>query len=90
MLTRPKLLLMDEATVGLDPASRDTLLHYVHELGTRRELCVLWATHLIDEAEAAQRVLVLHRGQLLADGSPEQLMVQTGKRGCCQPFAAVR
>nr|HPQ96111.1 ATP-binding cassette domain-containing protein [Thiolinea sp.] len=45
LLTRPRLLLMDEATVGLDPASREMLLAYVHQLCRERGMGVLWATH---------------------------------------------
>ncbi len=77
LLTSPKLLLMDEPTVGLDPASRDLLLHYVNSLCAERGLCVLWATHLIDEAEPAKQVLVLNKGKLLAQARPEELMQQT-------------
>lgn len=77
LMTEPKLLLMDEATVGLDPASRASLIQYVHQLCDQQNLCVLWATHLIDEAEAAKQVLVLHKGKLLAQDTPANLIVQT-------------
>jgi len=61
---------MDEATVGLDPKSRRDLLQALHEDVRGRGASVLWATHLVPEAEGADRVLVLHKGKLLADGSP--------------------
>ncbi|HPY39675.1 MAG TPA: ABC transporter ATP-binding protein [Thiolinea sp.] len=77
LMTEPKLLLMDEATVGLDPASRASLIQYVHQLCDHQNLCVLWATHLIDEAEAAKQVLVLHKGKLLAQDTPANLIAQT-------------
>lgn len=77
LMTEPKLLLMDEATVGLDPASRASLIQYVHQLCDQQNLCVLWATHLIDEAEAAKQVLVLHKGKLLAQDTPANLIAQT-------------
>ncbi|HEX6708440.1 MAG TPA: ABC transporter ATP-binding protein [Albitalea sp.] len=70
LLHRPSLLLMDEATVGLDPKSRRDLLAALHADVAERGTTVLWATHRVDEAEAADRVLVLHRGRLLADGTP--------------------
>ena len=69
-LHQPGLLLMDEATVGLDPSSRLDLLKALHADVRERGVCVLWATHRVDEAEGADRVLVLHKGQLLADGTP--------------------
>ena len=78
LLHEPRLLLMDEATVGLDPASRRGLLDYVRGLCESRQLGVLWATHLVDEAEYASRVVVLHRGRLLCQGTPQELVQQTG------------
>ncbi|GAB1460407.1 ABC transporter ATP-binding protein [Thauera sp.] len=78
LLHRPAVLLMDEATVGLDPASRRHLLDEVLALRAAG-VGVLWATHLVDEAEVADRVLVLHRGELLAAGRPAEL---TRAAGC--------
>ena len=72
LLHRPAVLLMDEATVGLDPASRRHLLDEVLALRAAG-VGVLWATHLVDEAEVADRVLVLHRGELLAAYAPAAL-----------------
>lgn len=77
LLTEPRLLLMDEATVGLDPASRDLLLNYVHELCSERGISALWTTHLIDEAEAADQILVLNKGQLLEQGTSLELQQRT-------------
>lgn len=73
LLHEPRILLMDEATVGLDPASRSSLLDHVHDLCRQRGLAVLWATHLVDEAENADRVVVLHRGVVLRDGPPSEV-----------------
>lgn len=86
LLTQPDILFMDEATVGLDPASRDTLLEYVHSLCQQRNLCVLWATHLIDEAEHADQVLILNKGRLLAQGSPYELITQTQQQNLLDAF----
>ena len=73
LLHEPRVLLMDEATVGLDPASRTQLLADVLQARAERGLGVLWATHLVDEAERAQRVVVLHRGVVQWDGSTAAL-----------------
>ena len=79
LLHEPRLLLMDEATVGLDPGSRAQLLAEVLQARAERGLGVLWATHLVDEAERAQRVVVLHRGVVRWDGSPEALCAAQGQ-----------
>ena len=70
LLHRPAVLLMDEASVGLDPQSRRDLLAALRADVAARQSCVLWATHLVEEAVPADRVLVLHQGRLLADGTP--------------------
>src|SRR5258708_18238774 len=62
LLHEPRILLMDEATVGLDPASRTDLLKLLLAMRAERSVAVLWATHLCDEVPDADRVVVLHRG----------------------------
>ncbi len=69
LLHRPRLLLMDEATVGLDPASRQQLLDTVRGLCREQGLAVLWATHLIEEVKTADRLLLLHQGTVRFDGA---------------------
>lgn len=78
-LHRPKVLLMDEATVGLDPKSRRDLLAALHEDVREHGCSVLWATHWVEEAEQADRVVVLHKGKLLADGSREEVTQALGE-----------
>ncbi len=89
LLHDPHVLLMDEATVGLDPASRTSLLRYVHELCITRGMGVLWATHLVDEAEQASRVLVLHEGRLLASGPPAHLVGVAGAGSLSEAFLSM-
>ena len=74
LLTAPALLLMDEATVGLDPASRIRLLADVRQACRDTGTAVLWATHLTDEAAHADRIIVLDRGAVRFDGSAAQLL----------------
>lgn len=88
LLHQPGLLLMDEATVGLDPKSRRDLLQVVREEVDQRGCCVLWATHWVEEAEAADRVLLLHRGRLIADGSPTEVTAALGHATLEQGFIA--
>ncbi|SFL96017.1 ABC transporter ATP-binding protein [Variovorax sp. OV329] len=77
-LHQPSVLLMDEATVGLDPKSRQDLLRAIHTDVQERGVCVLWATHQVEETSRADRVLVLHKGALLADGTPAQVTQALG------------
>jgi ABC-2 type transport system ATP-binding protein len=74
----PALLLLDEPTVGLDIESRQFLIEHVRSLCAEKRLAVLWATHLIDEANDESRIIVLHRGRILADGKVPQIIAQAG------------
>ena len=74
LLHRPRVLLMDEATVGLDPASRQQLLDTVRGLCREQGLAVLWATHLIEEVKTADRLLLLHQGTVRFDGRIDTFM----------------
>ena len=86
LLHQPRFLLMDEATVGLDPASRHDLMRSVEALARAGEVAVLWATHLVDEVAQADRVLVLSQGALVFDGTPAELMAQLGGLSLEQAF----
>ena len=89
LLHHPKFLLMDEPTVGLDPGSRSDLLSYVLDLKTERKMAILWASHLVDEAEKADRVIVLHKGQVLETGTPSQLMSTAGTKSLHDAFVVI-
>jgi ABC-2 type transport system ATP-binding protein len=86
LLHAPRLLLMDEPTVGLDPASRGDLLKLILALRAERSVAVLWATHLCDEVADADRVIVLHRGKVLADTTPAGLIASAGTATIEQAF----
>jgi ABC-2 type transport system ATP-binding protein len=86
LLHAPRLLLMDEPTVGLDPASRGDLLKLILALRAERSVAVLWATHLCDEVTDANRVIVLHRGKVLADTTPAGLIASAGTATIEQAF----
>jgi ABC-2 type transport system ATP-binding protein len=89
LLHEPLVLLMDEATVGLDPASRRDLLTFILRLRAERSVAVLWATHLCDEVADADRVIVLHHGKMLADTTPARLVANTGAATIEQAFLAL-
>lgn len=89
LLHRPAVLLMDEATVGLDPASRVQLLQAVEALQRERGVATLWATHLVEEVAHAQRVVVLHKGQLRHEGPVASLLSETGQATLQEAFLAL-
>lgn len=73
LLARPRLLLLDEPSVGVDPASRRELWAIVADMlaeGRAEGMGVVWATAYLDEAERCARVLLLHEGKVLAAGAP--------------------
>ncbi len=89
LLHQPSLLLLDEPTVGLDIASRQFLLDHVRRLCREEGLAVLWATHLIDEVDAAGRVIVLHQGRILAQGVVGEVIATAGATSMRAAFDAL-
>lgn len=78
LLHKPNVLLLDEATVGLDPASRQALNVHVRELCRTEGMSVLWTTHLLDEIQNDDDLLILHRGSLVAQGRADTLSAADG------------
>jgi ABC-2 type transport system ATP-binding protein len=78
LLHQPRLLLLDEPTVGLDIKARADILDHVRRLSVVEGIGVLWATHLIDEAGAGDDVVVLHKGSILAHGALGDVVVSSG------------
>lgn len=68
LLHEPRLILCDEATVGLDVKSRTDIVATLHRLAAETGIGVLWTTHLIDEIEPDDPVYVLHKGSICAEG----------------------
>ncbi|KMQ76467.1 ABC transporter ATP-binding protein [Marinobacter subterrani] len=89
LLHEPSLLLLDEPTVGLDVASRKALNEHVRRLCEKDGLTVLWATHLIEEVREDDRVLILHQGQLLANGAGHDICEAEGTRDLAETFHAL-
>jgi ABC-2 type transport system ATP-binding protein len=75
LMARPKVLLLDEPGVGVDPVSRQDLWRMVQAL-TDEGMAVVWSTAYLDEAERCQGVLLLNQGRLLFDGPPQELTAQ--------------
>ncbi|MDE8755303.1 ATP-binding cassette domain-containing protein [Pectobacterium polaris] len=79
LLGQPKVLLLDEPGVGVDPISRRELWHMVHELADDGML-ILWSTSYLDEAEQCRDVLLLNEGELLYRGAPRDLTARMAGR----------
>ena len=73
LLHDPRVLLLDEPTVGLDAAARSAITDHVHALARDTGLTVLWATHLTDEVLPGDHLVLLHQGRVLASGTASAL-----------------
>ncbi|HLI84296.1 MAG TPA: ABC transporter ATP-binding protein [Bryobacteraceae bacterium] len=78
LLHRPQVLLMDEASTGLDPAARRDLSNYVEGLRQREHVTILLTTHILEEADRCDRLVLLHQGKIVAEGSPGELCARIG------------
>jgi ABC-2 type transport system ATP-binding protein len=78
MIHDPALLLLDEPTVGLDVEARQDLIKEVRRLVAEEGRGILWATHLLDEIQMSDRLVVLHKGRVLAQGSVQEVLAQAG------------
>ena len=78
LLHRPKLLFLDEPTLGLDPQTRQRIWEYIAELRARDELTVFLTTHYMDEAEHCDRIAVIDDGRIVALDTPDRLKQAVG------------
>lgn len=86
LMHRPGCLLLDEATVGLDIGSRESVIGIVRGLVQREGLGVLWATHLIDEIQDTDLIVVLHKGKVMFSGKLPGFLAQTGAKTARDAF----
>ena len=78
LLHRPRLLLLDEATIGLDVRARADILNHIRQLIAEQGISVLWATHLFDEIGSSDDLVILHQGRVLARGKVAQVIADAG------------
>ena len=86
LLHRPRLLLLDEATVGLDVKARSDILSHVRQLVTEQGIGVLWATHLFDEIATSDNLVILHQGRMLARGDVGDVLGKAGAQDVNSAF----
>jgi len=88
LLGNPSLLVLDEPTVGLDPVLREDLWNKFHELAAAG-VAVLVSSHVMDEAERCDRLLLMRDGVFLADGTPAEIKQQAGAPDIEHAFLAI-
>jgi ABC-2 type transport system ATP-binding protein len=79
LMHSPRVLFLDEPTVGLDPQTRRSIWNYIHELQEREEITVFMTTHYMDEAEWCDRIAIMDHGEIVALDTPEVLKAGVGK-----------
>jgi ABC-2 type transport system ATP-binding protein len=78
MLHRPRLLLLDEPSTGLDPGARSDLWQYLEQVRENDGVTIVVTTHLLDEAQRADRIAIMHKGELAALDTPAALQAAVG------------
>jgi len=79
LLHHPKVLFLDEPTLGLDPQTRKHIWSYIVNLNKKEGITIFFTTHYIEEAgKIAERIAIINQGKIVIQGSPEELMKETG------------
>jgi ABC-2 type transport system ATP-binding protein len=77
-LHSPRVLFLDEPTIGLDPQTRSSIWRYIAQLQEREEITIFMTTHYMDEAEFCDRIAIMDQGEIVALDTPEALKAQVG------------
>jgi ABC-2 type transport system ATP-binding protein len=89
LLNAPDLLLMDEPSTGLDPVTREMLVQHMQNVRREHGTSILWATHLVEELENADRIILLVAGEIVHAGSPAELMAASGTGNLTAAYIAL-
>ena len=79
LLHSPRVLFLDEPTVGLDPQTRSSIWGYIRELKAREDITIFLTTHYMDEAEYCDRIAIMDRGEIIVLDTPEALKASVGR-----------
>lgn len=90
LLHHPKVLFLDEPTLGLDPQTRNSIWLYIKELNEKEGVTVFFTTHYMEEADrAANRVAIIDQGRIIKEGTPESLKKDTGAKSLEDAFLSL-
>src|SRR4051812_13589997 len=78
LMHSPRVLFLDEPTIGLDPQTRSSIWRYIAELKEREEITIFMTTHYMDEAEFCDRIAIMDQGRIVALDTPEALKAEVG------------
>jgi ABC-2 type transport system ATP-binding protein len=79
LLHSPRVLFLDEPTIGLDPQTRSQIWTYLNELRRREAITMFLTTHYMEEAESCDRIAIIDNGEIVVEGSPDELKASVGK-----------
>jgi ABC-2 type transport system ATP-binding protein len=79
LLHSPRVLFLDEPTVGLDPQTRSSIWRYIRELKAREDITIFLTTHYMDEAEYCDRIAIMDHGRIIVLDTPAALKAEVGK-----------
>ncbi|HEX4109597.1 MAG TPA: ATP-binding cassette domain-containing protein [Solirubrobacteraceae bacterium] len=79
LMHSPRVLFLDEPTVGLDPQTRSSIWRYIRELKAQEEITIFMTTHYMDEAEYCDRIAIMDKGEIVVLDTPEALKASVGK-----------
>ena len=90
LLHHPKVLFLDEPTIGLDPQTRNHMWSYLEDLNKKEGITIFFTTHYMEEAErVAQRIAVIDHGKIIAEGTSDELKKQTSTESLEDAFLAL-
>jgi ABC-2 type transport system ATP-binding protein len=90
LIHHPKILFLDEPTLGLDPQTRNHIWNYVKGLNKEEEMTVFFTTHYMEEAErVSQKIAIIDRGEIIAQGTPQELKQKTKTASLEDAFLAL-
>lgn len=89
LIGEPSLLLLDEATSGLDIKTRYSIISYIKEIVKKRNISVLWITHLFDEIDENDEIAIIRKGEIITSGIVSEIVLQNKKDSLTEVFESL-